>query len=158
YQLDPAGIAKQQQLNPGDATHSLRKRFTQLLAQVLQEKVRQLPLTQLLEVGRLLLADLRARDVQIYVTDPQTEALLAQLHATGAIDTTPGVDGYMFVQANVNAAKSSAYVEVTQHDEVTLDDHGGATHQLVIQLDNNKHGGNPYGFSAYRDYVRIYVP
>src|SRR5262249_15229667 len=37
YQEDPAGIAKQQQLNPNDHTHSLRKRFTQLLSQLVQD-------------------------------------------------------------------------------------------------------------------------
>ncbi len=137
YQLDPAGIAKQQQLNPGDTTHSLRKRFTQLLAQVLQEKVRQLPASQLQQVARALFADLRARDVQIYVTNPQVESLLATLHATGAVDTTPGLDGYMLAQANVSAAKSSPYVQITQRDDITLDDQGGATHRLTIQFDAN---------------------
>jgi len=158
YQLDPAGIAKQQQLNPGDTTHSLRKRFTQLLGQLLQDKVRHLPTSQLVQVARVLFADLRARDVQLYATDPQVEELLARFHATGAVDTTPGLDGYMLVQANVSAAKSSPYVQITQRDDITLDDHGGATHRFVIQLFNNNRGVNVYGFQAYRDYVRIYVP
>jgi hypothetical protein len=158
YQLDPAGIAKQQQLNPGDTTHSLRKRFTQLLAQLVQTKVKQLPQSQLLALGKQMLADLRARDIQIYVTNPQVESELLKRHLAGAVDTTQGQDGYMLVQANVSAAKSTPYVQLTQADDVTLDDHGGATHKVTLRLNNNDLGQNVYGFMAYWDYIRLYVP
>ena len=47
YQQDPRGIAIEQQLNPNDKTHSLRKRFTQLVVQLLQDKVKKLPFSQM---------------------------------------------------------------------------------------------------------------
>jgi hypothetical protein len=157
YQQDPAGIAKQQQLNPNDHTHSLRKRFTQLLGQLLEEKVKKLPLSQLVLLAKQVWKDVLTKDLQVYVTNQQVEDLLVKRHAAGQIDTTPKVDGYAFVQANVSAAKSTPYVAVTQRDDITLDAQGGALHQLTITLRNDPQGPI-YGYPTYRDYVRIYVP
>jgi hypothetical protein len=157
YQQDPAGIAKQQQLNPNDHTHSLRKRFTQLLSQLLQDKVKRLPLNQLLLVVKQVWKDIEAKDLQLYVTDKQTEDLLVKRRAAGQMDTTAKADGYAFVQANVSAAKSTPYVVVTQRDDITLDAQGGALHRLTITL-RNEPQGPIYGNPTYRDYVRIYVP
>jgi hypothetical protein len=157
YQQDPAGIAKQQELNPNDHTHSLRKRFTQLLSQLLQDQVKRLPLSQLVLVVKQVWKDIGAKDLQLYVTNQQTEDLLVKRHAAGQMDTTPKADGYAFVQANVSAAKSTPYVAVTQRDDITLDGQGGALHQLTITLRNDPQGP-VYGYPTYRDYVRIYVP
>ena len=157
YQQDPAGIAKQQQLNPNDHTHSLRKRFTQLLAQLLQDKVKRLPLSQLMLVVKQVWKDIGAKDLQLYVTNQQVEDLLVKRRAAGQMDTTPRVDGYALVQANVSAAKSTPYVAVTQRDDITLDAQGGALHQLTITLRNDPQGPI-YGYPTYRDYIRIYVP
>jgi Protein of unknown function (DUF4012) len=157
YQQDPTGIAKQQQLNPNDHTHSLRKRFTQLLGQLLQEKVKRLPLSQLVLLAKQVWKDVLTKDLQVYVTNQQVEDLLVKRHAAGQIDTTSKVDGYAFVQANVSAAKSTPYVAVTQRDDITLDAQGGALHQLTITLRNDPQGPI-YGYPTYRDYVRIYVP
>jgi hypothetical protein len=157
YQQDPAGIAKQQQLNPNDHTHSLRKRFTQLLSQLLQDKVKRLPLSQLMLVVKQVWKDVGAKDLQVYVTNQQAEDLLVKRHAAGQLDTTAKGDGYEFVQTNVSAAKSTPYVAVTQRDDITLDAKGGALHQLTITLRNDPQGPI-YGYPTYRDYVRIYVP
>ncbi len=157
YEEDPRGIAIQQRLFPTDHTHSLRKRFTQAVTQLLQDKVKTLPLSQLLEVGKQLLADLQTHDLQIYVNNPQVESILNELHASGSIDTTPGLDGYMLVQSNSSVAKSTPYVNVTQADNVTLDDQGGATHHLTITM-QYRPTGPIYGLSTYRDYMRIYLP
>jgi hypothetical protein len=159
YEEDPAGIAIQQRMFPNDHTHSLRKRFTQAVVQLVQDKVKHLPQNELVPMAKQVLDDMRAKDIQIYVTNPQVENQLTKAQATGAVDTTPGVDGYLMVQANVSVAKSTPYVAVTQHDDVTLDDKGGATHRLTITLDNQVTASSPiYGYPTYRDYVRIYAP
>ena len=158
YQQDPAGIAKQKQLNPDDPhIYDIRKRFTQLVVRLIQEQIKKLPTSKLIPLAKQELADMRARDVQIYVTNKDIEDLLVKARASGAVDTTPGVDGYILNQANVSVAKSTPYVKVTQTDDVTLDDKGGATHRLTITLRNDPQGPI-YGYPTYRDYVRIYVP
>jgi hypothetical protein len=158
YQQDPAGIAKQKELNPNDPhVFDIRKRFTQLVVRLIQEKVKQLPSSELAPLAKQVFADLRSRDLQLYVTNKDLEDLLLKSRAGGAMDTTPGVDGYTLVQANVSVAKSTPFVKLTQTDDVTLDDKGGATHRLTITM-NNRPTSNVYGFTTYRDYVRIYVP
>jgi hypothetical protein len=157
YQQDPAGIAKEARLNPGDHTHSLRKRFTQYVVQLLQDKVKHLPQNELLPLAKQVLKDLQAKDIELYFANQQVESLLQQVHATSAIDTTAGIDGYYFTQANTSVAKSTPYIDITQRDDVTLDDQGGAKHHLVITLYNSA-AGPYYGYETLRDYVRIYVP
>ncbi len=158
YQQDPAGIAKQKELNPDDPhIFDIRKRFTQLVVRLIQDKVKHLPSSQLMPLGKQILADMRARDVQIYVTNKDIEDLLLKSRAGGAMDTTPGIDGYTLNQANVSVAKSTPYVKITQTDDVTLDSSGGATHRLTL-IFNNRPTGPVYGFTTYRDYLRIYVP
>lgn len=158
YQQDPAGIQKQRELNPNDPhIFDIRKRFTQLVVRLIQDKVKHLPTSEMIPLAKQVLADLRARDVQFYVTNKDIEDLLVKSHASGAMDTTPGVDGYTLNQANVSVAKSTQYVKVTQTDDVTLDNTGGATHRLTLVF-NNRPTGPVYGFTTYRDYVRIYVP
>jgi len=157
YQQDPRGIAIEARLNPNDKTHSLRKRFTQLVVQLLQDKVKKLPFSQMSPLAKQFLKDLQAKDIQINVNDEAIQKTLDQLHATGAIDTTAGLDGYYLTQANTSVAKLTPYVQMTQTDDVKLDDNGGATHHLVITFYNNP-TGPIYGYPTYRDYVRIYVP
>jgi hypothetical protein len=158
YQQDPAGIAKQKELNPDDPhIYDIRKRFTQLVVRLIQDQIKKLPTSKMIPLAKQVLADMRARDVQIYVTNKDIEDLLVKARASGAVDTTPGVDGYILNQANVSVAKSTPYVKVSQTDDVTLDDKGGATHRLTITL-NNRPTGPVYGFTTYKDYVRIYVP
>jgi hypothetical protein len=158
YQQDPAGIEKQRELNPNDPhVFDIRKRFTQLVVRLIQDKIKQLPVSQMVPLAKQVVADMRARDIQIYVTNKDIEDLLLKNHAAGEMDTRPGIDGYTLNQANVSVAKSTQYVKLTQTDDVTLDNSGGATHRLTIVL-NNRPTGPVYGYTTYRDYVRIYVP
>ena len=69
YQQDPRGIAIEARLNPDDKTHSLRKRFTQLVVQLLQDKVKKLPFSQMSPLVKQLLKDLQAKDIQINVNN-----------------------------------------------------------------------------------------
>ncbi|HKV83152.1 MAG TPA: hypothetical protein VJN88_01255, partial [Ktedonobacterales bacterium] len=66
-------------------------------------------------------------------------------------------DSMYLVQANVSVAKSSEYVNVVEHDDITLDAQGGATHNLTVTMKYDPMG-NVYGYSTYSDYVRLYVP
>jgi hypothetical protein len=157
YQQNPAGIAKEQAISAGDTSTSPRKRFTQLVGRLLQDRLHQLPASQMEPLAKQMLADLRSKDIQIFVTNPTVERLLMEHQAAGAVDTTPGVDGFMLVQSNVSVAKSTPFVKVVEHDNVTLDTRGGATHTLTVTMQYTP-TGNPYGYWTYRDYVRLYVP
>lgn len=157
YQQDPAGIAKEQALSPNDTTTSVRKRFTSLVGRLLEQRVRQLPLSQMKPLARQVLLDLQSKDIQVYVDNPQIEKMLTTHNAAGALDTAAGQDSMFLLQANVSVAKSSEYVNVVEQDDITLDAQGGATHNLTVTLKYNP-TGDVYGYSTYSDYVRLYVP
>lgn len=153
YQQDPAAIALQKQISGGG-----RKSFTELVGQLLQAQVKALPFSMMAPLAKLMIGDMRSKNLEVYFTDPATEALLTKYSLDGAVNTTPGVDGYMLVQANVSVSKASTFIDVTQHDTVTLDAQGGATHLLKLTFHGNYVYTQVWGYLTYRDYLRIYVP
>ncbi len=157
YQLDNVGMAKQAVYQPSDTSTSSRKRFTSLLAQLLLDHIRHAPPDEILAIAHQLLNDLKTKDLQIYVTNPQVEAALVQFGGTAQIDRSTTHDGLYVVQANISASKASQFVRTIIHDTVTLNAEGGATHLMQMRLVYNQ-VGPVYGYDTYHDYVRVYVP
>lgn len=157
YEEDPAGIARDHALFGGGSDNSVRKIFTQTVARLLEARVRQLSLRQLIPVVRQMFADMQSKDIQVYLSNPTLEKILHTLRADGSADTTPHMDSFYLAQENVSVAKSTPYVTVTQHDDVTLDSKGGATHNLTVTMQYNP-TGPVFGYITYREYVRLYAP
>ncbi|HXL37634.1 MAG TPA: DUF4012 domain-containing protein [Ktedonobacteraceae bacterium] len=157
YQQDNAGIYKQIVIQPGVTSTSDRKRFTGLLAHLLLDKLRHAPPDEILAVAQEMLHDLKTRDVQMYFSNPQVEALLTKYDYAAQLDRSTTHDGLYVVQANLSASKASQYVKTIMHDTVSIDAKGGATHMLQLRLVYNQIGP-VYGYDTYHDYVRIYVP
>jgi hypothetical protein len=157
YQLDNAGIRKEELIEHVEDPTLARKLFTARLAQILMERVRHISPEELVGIVREVLHALQTKDVQVYVTNPQVEAIFLKSGAAATINTTPLHDGLYIVQANVSASKASQYVRTRLKDTVYLDTRGGAKHVLQIQLVYNQIG-SVYGLSTYRNYIRIYVP
>jgi uncharacterized protein DUF4012 len=153
YQQDPAAIALEKKLSGGG-----RKSFTQLVGQLLLERVKALPLSMMAPLAMQMLTDMRSKNLEVYFTDPAAQALLSKYALDGAVDTTPGVDGYLLVQSNVSVSKATTFITVTQKDNVTLDAKGGATHHLTLTFHGNYTYTQVWGYLTYRDYLRIYVP
>jgi hypothetical protein len=158
YQQDPAAIAKEKKLSAGDNSTSSRKRFTQLVGQLLQERVKSLPMSEMASLAERMLLDMRSKDLEVYFAAPAAEKLLTQLHVDGAVSTTPATDGFLLVQSNVSVSKATSFVKVTQQDNVSLDGSGGATHHLTVTFAANYTYNQVYGYLTYRDYLRFYVP
>ncbi len=157
YQQDPAGIAKEKQISSGDTSITARKRFTSLVGRLLEDHLRHAPLSELMQVAKQVLADLRSKDLEVYLTNPQAEALLTKYQLDGAFDRSGATDTLIVVQANASVSKATQYVQTTEKDDIQLDSSGGATHHLTLTLDYNKQG-NVYGYPTYRDYLRVYAP
>lgn len=156
YQQDYSAIAEQRQ-KTNDNSHQARKAFTSLVGKLLLERVRHLTPAQLVTVAKSAIKDIQARDLEIYFSNPQTEAWLLAQGYSGAMPGFSQQDGFMVVQANISISKASTYVHTTEHDDVTLDTQGGATHHLTITL-NYQQTGPVYGFDTYADYIRVYAP
>ena len=157
YQQDPRLIALQQQVT-GQDTHATRKAFTNLVGTMLMDRIKHLPPSQLISFGKILLKDLKTRDLQVYLNNPVAQQWLTQNGYNGAMPQfTNGNDGFMVVQSNISISKAAQYVKSTFKDNVTLDTKGGATHNLTVTL-NYQQTGPVYGFDTYADYMRIYAP
>jgi Protein of unknown function (DUF4012) len=161
YQLDNKGIRKEEIVekvpDSPNAPDQARKLFTARLSRMFMDHIRQAPPQELLAISKQLLTDLKTRDLQIYMSNPQIEGLLVQHGYAGQIDRSTTHDGIYIVQMNLSASKASQYVQTNVSDTVSLDATGGALHQFQMHLIYNQ-GGPVYGLDTYRDYIRIYVP
>ncbi len=157
YQLDNAGIRKEEIIENVSDPAAARKLFTSRVEHVLFDQVRSAHPAELLAIGQEVLHNLRTKDLQMYFSNPQLEQVLMQYGDAAQIDTSMAHDGLYVVQANVSASKASQYVRTSIHDNVTLDASGGATHVMQLHL-NYTQLGPVYGLDTYRDYVRVYVP
>jgi len=156
YQQDFSAIARERQIS-GDYSYGGRKVFTSTLGRLLLDRVRHLPMSKLIEVFKGAIRDIQSRDLEIYFTNPTAEAWLVEHGYSASIDTFLKQDGFMVVQGNFSISKASQYVHTTEHDNVTLNAQGNATHNLTITLDY-KQTGPVYGYNTYADYIRVYAP
>lgn len=156
YQQNYSAIALEKQ-KTNNSSNEARKAFTSLVGQLLMAKVRHMPVSKLIEIGKNALKDIKSRDLQIYFTNPAAEAWLVEQGYSGGMSSFSKTDGFMVVQANISISKASQYVHTTEQDAITLDAQGGATHTLTITL-NYQQTGPVYGYDTYADYVRIYAP
>ena len=157
YQQDNAGIRKEEIVQHVEDPAAARKLFTALVTKTLLSQVRSAPPDELLAIAREMLHDLKTKDAQVYVDNPQVEGLLVQYGDAAQIDRSTTQDGLYIVQTNESASKASQYVRTIVDDAVTLNAHGGATHTMQLRLVYNQIG-TVYGYDTYRDYVRVYVP
>lgn len=145
-------------LPPGEQISSPEKRFTALLGKTLLQKLHNLSLAQQIAVGKQLLGSVRSKDIQIYLSDPEAEHLLSNLHLDGAFPHAPD-DGVSIVDSNVTPSKGSPFLTVTSTDNVVVDSQGTSTHHLTLtykyQVTNP---AEVYGPSYYRTYLRVYAP
>jgi hypothetical protein len=167
YQLTQAGAQRNQQIclqqggskdTCGPSSDNVRHLFARTLAKALEARLRGLSLKQLVPVAKQAFKDMQAHDIQMYVTNDTLESLLLQHSAGGAISTQPGVDGFMVVHTNWSAGKINDHIRSLEQDDVTLDDKGGATHHLTIQVTNYDANIIPKDHTNLWDYLRVYAP
>jgi Protein of unknown function (DUF4012) len=139
-----------------DGHSSMRKRFTELLAEHLLARIRQLPLPQQFKLLQVVAQAVHTKDIQIYLNLSPAEQVLRQAGLDSAIQATPD-DGFMVVDANIYPSKANSFIVNTLNDEVTIDGAGNALHHTTLSYAWILPGKN-YGSSIYGDYVRIYLP
>ncbi len=157
YQLDNRGIRREEIIEHVADPQQARKLFTQRVTKALMSTALRLPIAQLLPMANEMLRSMKSKDLQVYFSNPQLEALLATYGSTDSLDRSNNHDGLYLVQSNLSANKASQYVTTALRDTITLDARGGATHQLQMTLDYQQKG-DVYGLDTYRDYIRVYVP
>ena len=139
-----------------DGHSSLRKRFTELLAEHFLARVCQLPSADLSKLLQLIANGVRSKDIQLYFNSSIAENLLHGFRLDAAISSPVG-DSLFVVDANIAPNKANSFIINTLDDQVTLDGEGNAIHRATLRYAWTIAGRN-YGSSLYRDYVHVYVP
>ncbi len=141
----------------------LHEKFTAELGKAFMAKVRSLPASQYVDVAKALFASLQTKDVQVYLSDPAAEALIARQGFEDALARGPD-DAITIVDSNLGINKVNMITSVTYNDVVTLDTQGTATHHLTITyaFDSAKHPDLKrflfFGRNFYFTYLRVYAP
>src|SRR6266704_4169982 len=157
HQLGGRAAGEGSDLIPSPDGHSsLRKRFTELLAEHLLDRVHQISSSALPKVLQLMINSVHSKDIQLYFNLSSAENLLAQQHLDAAIQS-PASDSLFIVDANIAPDKANNFFTYTLNDEVNININGDAMHHTTISYAWLANGQN-YGASLYRDYVRVYVP
>lgn len=140
---------------------SQHEQFLLLMGHAFMNKLHGLSATQLVTIAQHMLASLRVKDLQVYLTDPRAEALLSKLGFDGTLARGPG-DALSIVDADLSGNKSNLFTALGYTDVVTLDAQGTATHQLTLtyKFDSSTHPELRrylYGRRIYRTYLRVYT-
>jgi hypothetical protein len=117
------------------------------------------------QLGSMLEEAVRAKDIQIYFTDADAEAVLTHQDLASALYAPKSGDSLMVVDANEGLVTANNYITYTWNDQVSIDVSGNATHHLTLTYDwprtqdsyNNAYPAEPNQY-IYQDYLRIYVP
>src|SRR6266516_2138848 len=114
-----------------DSRSSVRKHFTELLAEHFLARVHQLPSSALPKLLHLLVTSMSSKDLQIYLNSSRAENLLQQYHLDSAFGS-PADDGLFVVDANISPNKASMFIVNTIDDQVTIDGKGSAFHHTML--------------------------
>lgn len=139
-----------------DGHSSVRKHFTELLAEHFLARVHQLPASALPKLLQVLISSLHSKDLQVYLNSGAAENLLQRYHIDASIQSPPA-DSLFVVDANISPSKANQFITNAVNDQVTIDAYGNAIHHATISYAWLT-SGPIYGASLYRDYVRVYVP
>lgn len=157
HQLGPAGEGSGFIASP-DGHSSLRKRFTELLAEHLLVRVQTLSAASAFpKFLSLLVSAVRSKDVQLYLNAQNAQHVLQQLQLDDTIQAPESGDSLMQVDANISPNKANHFMLYTLNDQIGIDSVGNVTHRVSISYAWTIAGQN-YGNPLYRDYARIYVP
>jgi hypothetical protein len=155
YQLGP-GRAGGDIPSP-DGHSSVRKHFTELLAEHFLARIRQISSSALPRFMQLLISSLHSKDIQIYLNPSIAENLLQSYHLNASIQSPQG-DSLFVVDANFSPDKANRLITNTLNDQVAIDVKGNAIHHVTLHYAWVTHPSPYDGSSVYRDYVRVYAP
>lgn len=155
HQLGNAGEGPDYTPSP-DGHSSLRKRFTELLAEHFMARVQHLPPGAIAQFMQVLVSSLQTKDIEVYFNATGAEKMLQLLHIDGTIQSPQG-DHLFIVDTNVASNKANDLIVNTVHDQVSIDERGNAIHTTSISFAWTLSGQN-YGNPLYEDYLRLYAP
>lgn len=132
-----------------------RKDVVGTLTQAVMDALLEVSPSQFTDVFTLLSEGFANKDLAMYSSDPDTQAVLDDYHWSGAVDQEDADDYLMVVDANMAALKSDPVVERTIAYSLAPSANG---YQATTAITYNHTGSFDWKTSRYRTYTRIYVP
>jgi Protein of unknown function (DUF4012) len=155
HQLGHAGQGSDQIPSP-DGHSSLRKRFTELLAEHVLDHILHLPASGLSRLLQTMISSVSSKDIQIYLNSTTAENVLHRLQLDATIQA-PANDSLFVVDANIGDNKANGFITNTLDDQVTIDSEGNTIHHATIRYAWTT-PGPVYGNSQYQDFIHVYAP
>ncbi len=105
----------------------------------------------------------RGRHIQLFLHDPSLAAPARAAHFDGAVlGSSTGDDYLMVVDGNVGGTKGDLYVRKQLIGKIEVDPSGLVLHELTLRFQYPGTATDPAvpkgGDTAYRDYLRLYLP
>jgi hypothetical protein len=121
-----------QNRNLGNGGTSAQKAIDGLLGSALLHKIGTMSAAEQGVLMKAIVAGIGAKDLQIYISDPNVESVLSQLHMDSTIPMPQGLDGLMVTDVNVGATYFNQDLQESVADTITFDAQGDAIHDMTI--------------------------
>ena len=127
------------------------------ISPILLQRVTSMSRDDLNRLTPLLTDQLAKKNIMLYSRNADLQGVISQLNLAGELhETLLKQDYLMVVRANMGAVKSSANIEDSIAQQVTVNSAGEITEHLTLTYAHTGTGSSPDGVN--KDYVRIYLP
>jgi hypothetical protein len=133
-----------------------RKSIINELANAIKEKTANLSIPQKYELFKILMEDLKKKDIQMYFKDATLQKEIEKSNWGGLVDSEWKKDYLLAVDANYGAYKSDYYVKRSMDYSIDLT---GETPKVILKITYN-HTAKQRDFMTkdYITYLRVYAP
>lgn len=133
------------------------KKFIGDLGEALRSRLQVLSKDELLKLGMLLSAGLQTKEVQVYLTRQDEEALVEKYGWNGRMKPTSG-DSLAVIEANIAGQKTDGVIEEKIEHSAIVQSDGGIIDRLKIVRTHNGVKGELFSGVRNVSYIRVYVP
>ncbi|MCX6765861.1 MAG: DUF4012 domain-containing protein [Candidatus Moranbacteria bacterium] len=160
YDSENAVISLEYQVEKGYAQQGIekgeRKSVMNLLAAEISKRVSGFNSTQKLELAKIILEDLKKKDIQLYFKNSDLQKSAEETNWAGAVDQNWSKDYLMTVDANLGAYKSDYYVKRLVDYSIDLTQEKPVAHLRITY--NHTAKQKDFMTRDYLTYLRVYVP
>ena len=111
------------------------------------------------EFFRTVASAARAKDIQIYLTDAETENRILDFGLGGELKPAPAETDYLAViDTNIAGQKTDGVIDETIDEKIDVSPDGTIDKTLVISRAHRGVKGTPFSGVRNVDYLRVYVP
>ncbi len=140
-----------------DKTANTPKKFVGDLMDKVMERSKSFGKDEWLKLAALAAESISTKDIQLYFTDPDDEALAEKFDWSGRLKPVAG-DSLAVIETNIAGQKTDGVIDESVEHRVEIGEDGSITDHLTLYRTHNGIKNEP--FSGVRNvvYLRVYVP